>query len=102
MDNTITSIIKFADTVSKQSQEFEKQRIKIDKQIADSVEKLNAHIISARELSASLPLLKSNTRGGSDMKYNDAKTKLDNELREISKIIDIIVKQHVNLCIATC
>ncbi len=89
MDNTITSIIKFADTVSKQSQEFEKQRIKIDKQIADSVEKLNAHIISARELSASLPLLKSNTRGGSDMKYNDAKTKLDNELREISKIIDI-------------
>ncbi len=89
MDNTITSIIKFADTVSKQSQEFEKQRIKIDKQIADSVEKLNAHIISARELSSSLPLLKSNTRGGSDMKYNDAKTKLDNELREISKIIDI-------------
>ena len=89
MDNTITSIIKFADTVSKQSEEFEKQRIKIDKQIAGSVEKLNAHIISARELSASLPLLKSNTRGGSDMKYNDAKTKLDNELREISKIIDI-------------
>ena len=89
MTNIINSLREFTENVSKQSEDLEKQRMKADKQIADSVEKLNSHIISARELSASLPLLKGNTRGGSDMKYNDAKTKLYNEVSEISKIIDI-------------
>ena len=89
MRDAVNSLVKFTDNVSKQSEELEKQRMKIDKQIADTVEKLNAHIISAREISASLPLLKGNNEGGSDTKYNDAKNKLYNEIREISKIIDI-------------
>jgi len=94
MNEAVNSIEKFAKNVSKQSEKLQTLRQEQDKQISKSVDKLNGHIVAARNLSEKLPLLKGDGLRGSDTKYNDAKTKLFNEVREISKLID--VNQYFN------
>lgn len=89
MAGVVNSLKSFAENISKHSEEIEKQRIEVDKKIEDTVTTLNSHIKSARELAESLPLLKPNNMRGSYEKYNNAENKLYNELKEISKIIDI-------------
>ena len=80
---------KFVENVSQQSEKLQKFRQEQDEHIFKSVEKLNGHIVTARNLSQALPLLKGDGVRGSDIKYNDAKNKLFNEIREISKLIDV-------------
>jgi flagellar hook-associated protein FlgK len=94
MKEAAGSVEKFAKNVSKQSEQLQTLRQEQDKQISKSVDKLNGHIVAARNLSEKLPLLKGDGLRGSDTKYNDAKTKLFNEVREISKLID--VNQYFN------
>ena len=94
MNEVVSSIENFAKKVSKQSEQLQTLRQEQDKQISKSVDKLNGHIVAARNLSEKLPLLKGDGIQGSDTKYNDAKTKLFNEVREISKLID--VNQYFN------
>ncbi|MFK7761202.1 MAG: hypothetical protein AB8B46_03695 [Candidatus Midichloriaceae bacterium] len=94
MNEVVNSVEKFAKNVSKQSEQLQILRQEQDKQISKSVDKLNAHIVAARNLSEKLPLLKGDGLRGSDTEYNDAKTKLFNEVREISKLID--VNQYFN------
>jgi flagellar hook-associated protein 1 FlgK len=94
MNEAVNSIEKFAKNVSRQSEKLQTLRQEQDKQISKAVDKLNGHIVAARNLSEKLPLLKGDGFLGSDTKYNDAKTKLFNEVREISKLID--VNQYFN------
>ena len=89
MNDVVSSMEKFVENVSQQSEKLQNFRQEQDKYILKSVEKLNGHIVTARNLSESLPLLKGDGFRGSDTKYNDAINKLFNEIREISKLIDI-------------
>jgi flagellar hook-associated protein 1 FlgK len=89
MNDAVSSMEKFAENVFQQSEKLQKFRQEQDEQIFKSVEKLNGHIVTARNLSQTLPLLKGDNSRGSDVKYNDAKNKLFNEIREISKLIDV-------------
>ena len=89
MNYAVSSMEKFVENVSQQSEKLQKFRQEQDEHIFKSVEKLNGHIVTARNLSQALPLLKGDGVRGSDIKYNDAKNKLFNEIREISKLIDV-------------
>ncbi|WHA04740.1 hypothetical protein N3Z17_05845 [Candidatus Bandiella numerosa] len=89
MNDAVSSMEKFVENVSQQSEKLQKFRQEQDEHIFKSVEKLNGHIVTARNLSQALPLLKGDGVRGSDIKYNDAKNKLFNEIREISKLIDV-------------
>jgi flagellar hook-associated protein FlgK len=89
MNDAVSSMEKFVENVSQQSEKLQKFRQEQDEHIFKSVEKLNGHIVTARNLSQALPLLKGDGVRGSDIKYNDAKNKLFNEIREISRLIDV-------------
>ncbi|MBY0580470.1 MAG: hypothetical protein K2P53_02125 [Rickettsiales bacterium] len=89
MNDAVSSMEKFVENVSQQSEKLQKFRQKQDEHIFKLVEKLNGHIVTARNLSQALPLLMGGGVRGSDIKYNDAKNKLFNEIREISKLIDV-------------
>lgn len=89
MNDAVSSMEKFVENVSQQSEKLQKFRQEQDEHIFKSVEKLNGHIVTARNLSQALPLLKGDGVRGSDIKYNDAKNKLFNEIREISNLIDV-------------
>ena len=87
MANAVDATKNVAEKVSKLAENLQKLRQEVDGQIAESVNELNEHLKTLKSLSDKLPLLKDN-----DAQYNDAKTKIVNEIREVSKIVD--VKQH--------
>ena len=87
MQNAVRTTKNIAENVSKLAKDLQKLRQEVDKQIEESVDELNKHLKALKSLSDKLPLLKDN-----DTQYNDAKTKVINEIRDISKIIGI--KEH--------
>ena len=87
MQNTVRATKNIAENVSKLAENLQKLRQEVDQRIGESVNELNKHLKVLKSLSDKLPLLK-----GNDAQYNDAKTKIINEIRDVSKIIDI--KRH--------
>lgn len=84
MTNAVSTVKNMAERVSQLAENLQKLRQEADGRIAESVNELNGHLKILKSLNDKLPLLKDN-----DVQYNDAKTKIINEMREISKIIDI-------------